>query len=77
MTTKVQTITVEEDPETGDLILPLNPDLLAQMGWDIGDDLVWEEHMPGASYVIRKADKPSAVDDAATAMMESSHARSS
>lgn len=47
------TITVEEDPETGDLILPLNADILAQMGWDAGDELIWEEHNE-YSWTIKK-----------------------
>jgi hypothetical protein len=51
-------VTIEEDPETKELILPLPTDLLNQMGWDIGDDLVWEEHMPSHSYIIKKVDKP-------------------
>lgn len=49
-------ITVEEDPETGDLILPLNPDILAQAGWDFGDTLIWEE-IDGNSWSIRKKDE--------------------
>ena len=51
-------IKLEEDPDTKELILPLPTDLLNQMGWDIGDDLLWEEHMPGQSYTIKKVDKP-------------------
>lgn len=36
------TVTVEEDPESGDLILPLPQDLLNQAGWYEGDTLLWE-----------------------------------
>jgi len=50
------TIKVEEDPETGDLILPLNADILAQVGWDFGDTLIWEE-INGNSWSIRKKDE--------------------
>jgi hypothetical protein len=46
-------ITVEEDPETGELVLPLNPEILAQVGWDFGDTLVWED-MGNGSYSIQK-----------------------
>jgi hypothetical protein len=46
------TVTLEED-ENGDLILPLNSDILNQMGWDIGDTLIWEESFNG-SYILRK-----------------------
>lgn len=38
------TTTLEEDPETGDLILPFPADFLAQVGWDEGDTLIWAEH---------------------------------
>ena len=41
MTVKTWTITLEEDPETGDLILPFPPDLLEEAGWKEGDTLVW------------------------------------
>ena len=53
---KKWTVKLEEDPETGDLILPFNPDILAQMGWDEGDTLIWEESFNG-SYTIRKKDE--------------------
>lgn len=49
------TVTVEEDPETGDLILPLNPDILAQVGWDFGDELLWED-MHDGTWSLRKKD---------------------
>ena len=52
----VYTVKVEEDPDTGDLVLPFPPELLAQMGWDIGDDLLWEDHFDGA-FSIKKVDK--------------------
>lgn len=34
-------VTVEEDPETGDLILPFPVDFLAQVGWNPGDQIKW------------------------------------
>ena len=36
------TVTLEEDPETGDLMLPLPPELLETLGWQLDDVLVWE-----------------------------------
>jgi hypothetical protein len=45
-------VTLEEDEE-GNLILPLSSDILSQMGWDIGDELIWEELSHG-SWSIRK-----------------------
>ena len=49
------TIKLEEDPETGDLIMPLPTDLLNQVGWDFGDTLLWED-MHNGSWSLRKAE---------------------
>lgn len=38
MSKRYEVIT-QEDPDTGDLLLPIPPELLAQMGWKEGDDL--------------------------------------
>jgi hypothetical protein len=46
------TVKLEED-ENGDLILPLDEGILKQMGWDIGDELIWEE-LPSGSWSIKK-----------------------
>ena len=35
-------VELEEDPETGDLIMPLPMELMASLGWNIGDTLVWD-----------------------------------
>jgi hypothetical protein len=32
-------VITQEDPETGDLLVPLPPQLLAEMGWKEGDEL--------------------------------------
>ena len=37
------TLEVEIDSDTGELILPIPDKLLAEMGWDLGDELVREE----------------------------------
>jgi hypothetical protein len=34
-------VEIEQDPKTGDLILPIPTDLLNQMGWSEGTDLWW------------------------------------
>jgi hypothetical protein len=41
------TIIVEEDPDTGDLILPLPPELLEKQGWKEGDTLEWRDNGNG------------------------------
>ena len=50
------TIKLIEDPETGDLILPLTSDILNQVGWDEGDTLIWEE-LPSGSFSLRKKEE--------------------
>jgi bifunctional DNA-binding transcriptional regulator/antitoxin component of YhaV-PrlF toxin-antitoxin module len=42
------TITVETDPESGDIILPLPTDLLEKYGWQEGDDLIWTNNTDGS-----------------------------
>ena len=49
-------VKLEEDPNSGDLVLPIPTELLNQMGWDIGDDLVWSDNFDG-SYSLSKVDK--------------------
>jgi len=46
-------MTLEEDPETGDLVMPFPPDMLSQVGWDFGDTLIWED-MGNGSWTLSK-----------------------
>ena len=55
------TITLETDPETGDLIMPLPTDLLNQVGWDFGDTLIWED-LHNGSWSLRKKEDGTAGD---------------
>lgn len=50
------TITVEEDPETGDLILPLPEEMLELQGWIEGDTLEWSDNGDG-SWSLTKVKK--------------------
>ena len=47
------TLTLEEDPVTGDLMMPFPPDLLNQVGWDLGDVIIWED-LHNGSWSLRK-----------------------
>ena len=47
------TVTVEEDPASGDLILPFPEGLCEKLGWDIDDTLDWEDNGDG-SYTLSK-----------------------
>jgi hypothetical protein len=50
---KTWAVTLEQDPETGELILPFPTDLLNQMGWSEGTDIWWDVQDNG-SVVIRE-----------------------
>ena len=39
---KTYTVTVEEDPDTGDMILPFPKEMIEELGWLEGDDLDFE-----------------------------------
>jgi hypothetical protein len=32
-------VITQEDPETGDMLIPIPPNLLKQLGWKEGDDI--------------------------------------
>lgn len=54
------TVIVNQDSVTGELILPIPDELLAEMGWGEGDELIWEEtlmcedHGEYPGYTLRK-----------------------
>ena len=50
------TITVEEDPDTGDAILPLPQEMLDRLGWVEGDTVNWTENEDG-SWSLSKVEK--------------------
>ena len=53
MINKTWTISLEKDPETGDLILPLNDDILEGTGWKTGDNIEWIDNKDG-SWTMKK-----------------------
>jgi len=57
MTPKTWTITLEEDPETGDLILPFPADFLEETGWQEGDILEWIDNKDGSWSLVKQEDK--------------------
>ena len=50
---KVWRVTLGEDPETKEIILPFPEDLIEQMQWKDGDTLLWDVKDNG-SIVISK-----------------------
>lgn len=51
---KSYTVTLEEDPETGDLILPFPEDMLKEVGWKEGDTLDWGDNKDGTFSITKK-----------------------
>ena len=50
-------VTIEEDPETKELVIPFSPDMLAQVGWDFGDIILWKDNQNG-SFTLSKKEVP-------------------
>ena len=48
------TIELQDDPETGDLILPFPEDMLEETGWKEGDELVWKDNQDGSWSLSKK-----------------------
>lgn len=51
------TVHLQEDPETGDLILPFPDGFCEEMGWDIGDTLKFKENKDGTFTITKKESK--------------------
>jgi hypothetical protein len=56
MTNKSWIVNVEENEQTGDLILPLSDEILEQCGFAVGDDIEWVDRGDG-SWMIQKVEK--------------------
>jgi len=46
-------VIIEEDPETGDAILPLPQDMLDEVGWNPGDNLKWVDRGDGTWQITK------------------------
>lgn len=55
-------VTIQEDPETKDLIMPFPTDLLSQMGWSEGTDLWWEVDENGKVVITQVTRDSTPVD---------------
>lgn len=53
--TRYEVIT-QEDEITGDLLLPIPPQLLAQLGWSEGDEIEFAIDEEG-KYILKRANK--------------------
>ena len=47
-------VTLVKDPETGDLILPLDDEIFSETGWEIGDTLEWVDQKDGSLVLMKK-----------------------
>jgi hypothetical protein len=50
-------VTLEEDPETGELILPFPEEMLQDAGWQEGDVLEWIDNKNGTWSLVKKEEK--------------------
>ena len=48
------TLEVQEDPDSGELILEFPPELLSQAGWSEGDTLIWKDQGDGSWELTKK-----------------------
>ena len=49
-------VITQEDEVTGDLLLPIPPQLLAQLGWTEGDEIEFAIDEKG-KYILKRANK--------------------
>jgi hypothetical protein len=49
-------VTLIEDPETGDLIMPFPEGMCDELGWEIGDTLQWNLQEDG-TIILTKVDQ--------------------
>lgn len=54
-------VEIEEDPKTGELLLPFPPDLLSQMGWTEGTELWWDVQDNGQVIIREKKEKDDSI----------------
>ena len=47
-------VITQEDPETGDLIIPIPPQVLEDLGWKEGDQVAFEIAKDGKIYIKKK-----------------------
>jgi hypothetical protein len=54
MTEKTWIVELEEDPETGDLVMPLPFAMLEELGWTVGDTLTWDQDKETGNWSLTK-----------------------
>lgn len=51
-------VEVQENGKTKELFIEFPPGSLDQVGWDVGDNVIWEE-LPNGSWSLKKKDNDS------------------
>ena len=51
-------VKVQENGKTKELFIEFPPGSLDQVGWDVGDTVIWEE-LPNGSWSLKKKDNDS------------------
>jgi hypothetical protein len=49
------TVTLGEDPVTGELVMPFPDTLMLSMGWNLGDTLHWDANSCPGSFVLTRS----------------------
>ena len=49
-----KTVTLVEDEDTGDLILPIGDEFMEAVGWEVGDTLDWVDNKDGSFTITKK-----------------------
>lgn len=47
-------VIVQEDPETGELLIPFPPELMVKMGWQEGDEFDFSQDKDGHLIIIKR-----------------------
>ena len=57
MTDKAWTVTLEEDPDTGDVMLPFPEEMLKDLEWHEGDIIEWIDNKDGSWSLVKKTNE--------------------
>ncbi len=57
MNDKTWTVTLEEDPATGELVLPFTNEMLEAVGWTEGDVIEWLDNKDGSWSLVKQSNK--------------------